>query len=93
VSAACAPYAWFSDEAVLLPAVLAGVYRTVDSGRSLVPIGLIAGVALIEVYAIGHMASAFYLWTVPAWLAWYLYATWGKGNQAEGFPSSAKRVG
>jgi hypothetical protein len=93
VSAACTPYAWFSDEAVLLPAVLAGAYRAADSGRSLVPIGLIAGVALIEVYAIGHMASAFYLWTVPAWLAWYLYATWGKGNQAEGFPSSAKRVG
>jgi hypothetical protein len=92
VSAACTPYAWFSDEAVLLPAVLAGVYRAADSGRSLVPIGLIAGVALIEVYAVGRMASAFYLWTVPAWLVWYLYATWSKGNQAEGVRSNAERV-
>jgi hypothetical protein len=75
VSALCTPYAWFSDEAVLLPAVLAGVYRAADSGRSLVPIGLIAGVALVELYAVGHMASPFYLWTVPAWFAWYLYAT------------------
>jgi len=75
VSALCTPYAWFSDEAVLLPAVLAGVYRAADSGRSIVPIGLIAGVALVELYAVGHMASPFYLWTVPAWFAWYLYAT------------------
>ena len=92
VSAACTPYAWFSDEAVLLPAVLAGVYRALDSGRSIVPIGLIAGIALIEVCTVGRMASAFYLWTVPAWLAWYLYATWGKGNQAEGIRSNAEAV-
>ena len=92
VSAACTPYAWFSDEAVLLPAVLAGVYRALDSGRSIVPIGLIAGIALIEVCAVGRMASAFYLWTVPAWLAWYLYATWSNGNQAEGIRSNAEAV-
>ena len=92
VSAACTPYAWFSDEAVLLPAVLAGAYRAADSGRSLVPIGLIAGVALIELYAVGQMASPFYLWTVPAWLAWYLYATWSTGNQAEGFRNNRERV-
>jgi hypothetical protein len=74
VSAACTPYAWFSDETVLLPAVLAGVYRVVDSRRSLLPLGAIGGVALIEVFAEVKMTSAFYLWTVPAWLAWYLYA-------------------
>lgn len=74
ISAACTPYAWFSDEAMLLPAVLAAVYRVVDSGRSLLPIGLIGGVALIEVFAEVKMTSPFYLWTVPAWLAWYLYA-------------------
>jgi hypothetical protein len=92
VSAACTPYAWFSDEAMLLPAVLSGVYRAADSRRSLVPIGLIAGVALIEVYAVGRMASAFYLWTVPAWLGWYLYATWSKGNKADGVRSNAEGV-
>jgi hypothetical protein len=73
-SAACTPYAWFSDETVLLPAVLAGVYRVVDSRRSLLTLGAIGGVALIEVFAEVKMTSAFYLWTVPAWLAWYLYA-------------------
>jgi hypothetical protein len=75
VSAACTPYGWFSDEAVLLPAVLAGVYRVVNSGRSLLPLGVIGGAALIEVLAEVKLTSPFYLWTVPAWLAWYLYAS------------------
>jgi hypothetical protein len=74
VSAACTPYAWFSDEAILLPAVLAGLYRVVDSGRSLLPLGVIGGAALVEVLAAVKMTSPFYLWTTPAWLAWYLYA-------------------
>ena len=86
VSAACTPYAWFSDEAVLLPAVMFGVYRALDSGRSLLPIGVIAGVALIEVLSVVKMTSPFYLWTVPAWFAWYLYATGAKRTQAVPIP-------
>jgi len=74
VSMACTPYAWFSDEAMLLPAVLAALYRVVDTGRSVLPLGLIAGIALIEVLASVKITSPFYLWTVPAWLGWYLYA-------------------
>jgi hypothetical protein len=61
VSTTCTPYAWFRD-------------RVVDSGRSVLALGLIAGVALIEVFAEVKMTSLFYLWTVPAWLGWYLYA-------------------
>ena len=86
VSAACTPYAWFSDEAVLLPAVMFGVYRALDSGRSLLPIGVFAGVALIEVLSVVKMTSPFYLWTVPAWFAWYLYATGAKRTQAVPIP-------
>jgi hypothetical protein len=74
ISAACTPYAWFSDEAMLLPAVLAAVYRVADSGRSLLPLGLIGGVALIEVFAEVKMTSPFYVRTVPAWFEWDLYA-------------------
>jgi hypothetical protein len=76
VSMLCAPYAWFPDESIVLPAVLAGLYRAAESHRSLVPIGLIGGVALIEVAAKVQITSNSYLWTAPAWLAWYLYATW-----------------
>jgi hypothetical protein len=78
VSAACTPYAWISDEAILFPAVLAALYQAINSGRSLIPLGLFWGVALVEVLAEVKMTSPFYLWTVPAWLAWYLYATMGK---------------
>ncbi len=82
VSALCTPYCWFTDESILLPAVLAGVYRAVDSGRSLLPIAVIAGVALIEAMGQVSLMSSYYLWTVPAWLGWYLYATSGSANRA-----------
>ncbi len=82
VSALCTPYAWFSDEAILLPAVLAGLYCAIDSGRSVLPLALFGGVALIEVLSVVKMTSPFYLWTVPAWLAWYLYATANKKTQS-----------
>jgi hypothetical protein len=36
---------------------------------------LIAGAALIELIAGVYLTTPFYLWTTPAWLIWYLYAT------------------
>jgi hypothetical protein len=72
VSVMVAPYAWFTDETVLLPAILFGLYRASDARRSLLPFGCIAGVALIEVVAGVPLNSGFYLWTAPAWLLWYL---------------------
>jgi hypothetical protein len=82
VSAMCAPYAFFTDESMLLPAVLAGLYRAAHSRRSLVPLALIGGVALTEVLAVVKITSPFYIWTTPAWLAWYLYATRSKNKRA-----------
>jgi hypothetical protein len=81
VSEACSPHAWFTDEAIVLPAILAAVYRTDAAGRSLLPFGLIAGVALIEVLTGVQVTSPFYMWTAPAWLLWYLFATRKKVSQ------------
>jgi len=71
----CAPYAWITDEAVLLPAVLIGVYRARATGRSPIPIAVFAGAALIQLYADVRITSWYYIWTAPAWLAWWIYAT------------------
>jgi hypothetical protein len=71
-SAMVAPRAWFSDEVILLPAILFGLYRVSDAGRSLVPFGCIAGLALLEVLGGAALSSPWYLWTTPAWLLWYL---------------------
>lgn len=75
VSVMCAPYAWVTDEAVLLPAVLAGVYCALDTRRSLLPIAIFGAAALIELFANLRITAWYYTWTTPAWLAWYLYAT------------------
>jgi len=84
VSAICTPYAWFTDESMLLPAVLAGVYRADESRRSILPFGVIAGAAIIELVAHVPITSLYFLWTTPAWLGWYLYATGRIGRRAAG---------
>jgi len=75
VGSMCTPYAWFTDESLLLPAVLAGVYRADASKRSIVPFGVVAGAAIIELVAHVPIIKFYFLWTTPAWLGWYLYAT------------------
>lgn len=75
VSVLVAPYTWFMDQAVLLVAVLHGVYVA----RSRILIAVLALLsALIEIEIIRGVSllhSALSLWTTPAWLAWYLLAT------------------
>jgi hypothetical protein len=77
VSVLVAPYAWFTDETILVPAILAGLYRARKADRSLLPFGCLAAVALLEVLFNVPLTSGLYLWTAPAWLAWYLFAVRG----------------
>jgi hypothetical protein len=94
VSEACAPYAWFTDEVMLLPAILAAIYLTDRAGRSLLSYGMIAGIALVEILTQVQITSAFYLWTAPAWLGWYLYATRSGGAAAnESRRDAAAQIG
>jgi hypothetical protein len=91
ISVVCAPYAWFTDEAVLLPAMLVALYRAEDSGRSLLPFGLITGAALVELFRGLWMTSPYFVWTAPAWLGWYLYATYGDRTKSSVVEPGAER--
>lgn len=74
VSVMAAPYVWLTDEAVVLPAILHGVYVLVNKGRSLTPFVCIVLPVLVGVIAGRTMDSWWYVWTTPAWVGFYLYA-------------------
>lgn len=82
VGVVCTPYEWLTDEAVVLPAVVAGMFRAEARGRSLIPLLLAGTVALIEVMAGVPITGWGFVWTPLAWLGWYVYATWGTAPQA-----------
>jgi hypothetical protein len=75
VSVLVAPYSWFMDQTVLLPALMPALYR--NRSRNLVAIFALLSAATES----GNFLSlnlrnyALYVWSAPAWLAWYLYAT------------------
>jgi hypothetical protein len=83
VSLAAAPYSWFSDQTVLLPAVLAGIYAAEKNPRSWVLLALIAAGGMVGVAEAIRLTSPFYIWTAPAWLGWYLYAVYSKHGKNE----------
>ena len=82
VSSLCAPYGFFFDESVLLPAVIAGMMQARRSGRSLWPLWVVGAAALAECLCMVRVTSLFFLWTTPAWLLWYLFATRGYRKEA-----------
>jgi hypothetical protein len=93
VSVLVAPYTWIVDQAVLMPALLHGIYVT--RSRPLLAILALAS-AVLEIAPLrgkALMQSAFYLWTVPTWLVWYLLATRSARRQtADAPPVAVERV-
>jgi hypothetical protein len=86
VSVLVAPYTWIVDQAVLMPALLHGIYVT-RSRRLLAILAMTS--AVLEIAPLrgkALMHSAFYLWTVPTWLAWYLLATRSARRESAGAP-------
>jgi Glycosyltransferase family 87 len=73
VSLVAAPYAWIYDGGLAIPGLLQGAYST----RSKVLLVVLAASSLaIEAQMIGgtKIISPNYLWTTPAWLAWFVLA-------------------
>lgn len=78
VSVACSPYSWFSDQALLFPAILAGMFAAEKNLWDWILLGLVVAAGLPGVIFSIQLPSPFYLWTAPAWLIWYLIATRNK---------------
>jgi Glycosyltransferase family 87 len=82
VSLVSAPYSWIYDSCLAIPPLLQGAYAT-RSQTMLVILAFLS--ALIEFALLCDVWSqyAVYLWTLwsaPAWLIWYLFATRDKGE-------------
>jgi hypothetical protein len=74
VSVLCSPHGWIFDEVVLLPAILAGLYAAEDSRLLQVLLLLMSGIVVLEFLNGAKPVSPYYIWTAPAWFAWYLVA-------------------
>jgi Glycosyltransferase family 87 len=81
VSIFVSPYAWLTDQALAIPALMRVAYRT--SFRSLIALALASSIIELEVLSKVSLHSALYLWTAPVWLAWYFYAAHHTGTQPE----------
>jgi hypothetical protein len=90
VSLLLAPYCWVYDQALAIPALLDGAYRT-GSQHLLTALALASVLIELELVSGIKIPSALYLWTAPAWLAWYLMAQRSGVGQAAGAPEAADR--
>jgi hypothetical protein len=73
VSVLVAPYYWMNDQVIAIPALLDGAIRT----RSQMLLIVLASASIVieaELLRGIPLSSNLYLWTAPAWLAWYLLA-------------------
>lgn len=78
ISLLAAPYAWFFDEIVLLPAILHALYISRNQQRAAFGFSLLSCAVLVEILLGVPVFSVFYMWTTPVWLGWYLIETCGQ---------------
>lgn len=74
----CAPYSFFPDQALLFPVILAGIDAAQKSVSAWTLLALLSLGCLPAAIVPYQLVSPFYLWTAPAWMLWYLFATWKK---------------
>ena len=80
VSIATSPYGWFTDEAVLLPAILqaaAWIFasKTARWATRLATLAFVlaTGLLLLMVLFLVPLSSGLYFWSSLVWLLWYVY--------------------
>ncbi len=72
VSLVAAPYCWFYDQCLAIPALLEGAYAT--RSRNLIAVLALAILVMDIQICVVQVISPLYLWPAPAWLVWYLCA-------------------
>jgi Glycosyltransferase family 87 len=72
VALLAAPYSWFYDQCLVIPALLDGAYA-IRSRKVLAILALLILATDIEICFV-KVTSTLFLWTTPAWLVWYLLA-------------------
>ena len=88
VTVITSPYGWFTDEIVLLPAIIFALNlprNRAYAGWALLAINAVA--ALVYTAFGASLESPFLIWTPAAWLAWFLYATGGPSTNDDVPPS------
>ncbi len=84
VSLLAAPYCWFYDQCLAIPALMHGAYTT-RSRKLLAALALAILVMDGEICGV-PVISPLWLWTAPAWLAWYLLARAADGRRGASPP-------
>jgi Glycosyltransferase family 87 len=72
VSLVAAPYCWFYDQCLAIPALLDGAYAT-RSRALLAALALTILLTDVQICLV-KVISPLWLWTAPAWLVWYWLA-------------------
>ncbi len=76
VSMVVAPYAWFTDQAIALPAILFALLGTKRPRRGSLTLLLVLMIAaIVERFMTETLYFPVFMWQGVAWLGWYLYAT------------------
>jgi hypothetical protein len=73
-----APYSWIYDQCVAVPALLDGVY-TARTRSAVLALALAILVMDAQICVI-RVTSLLFLWTAPAWVAWYIAARSSPGQ-------------
>jgi len=84
ISLVAAPYAWFTDQVIAIPAILFALLggRRLRRG-SLTLLLAVMTAAAVEMMMTSTLFFRPYLWQGLAWLGWYLYATSGTATADE----------
>ncbi len=86
-----APYSWLYDDCLAIPALLQGAYST--RSRILLAVLPLGSILMSAEMLFGlRISSSFFLWTAPAWFAWYLVATGILGIKRPQTPNGTAQI-